>query len=531
MTLVCSALLPTSSCSAETPEAKELSALEPKVVYLCEYAHSDATQEMRSFWRALSDPSLNTLNLVALLKSPDPKIRSLAIFALGHKYDPRLLAEIAPLQSDHAPSYRCPIPVDWHPPGKPETWPSQPMTVGDLAGEVVHRYLEVSGDKSFSEYWAKYKDRSYSAAWFILELRRAWDPFDPAHSGIDEIRSEIAHMPSPDRQWTVLCLGTLSNPNRVTYPYSEDDLLLASAELGHDRLIQLTEGQIQSTDPAFAAPKDPSSYRPYWERLQAMQIFVLSHAKVLLRSSDADGLLQFRHPSGTEENFRELSYGEWWPIAAASVRPERSTEILDKAEKRWSESANIPLSRWRIQGPASLPSILRWFYQPRWKTYGYGPQEALALAMEHARPNRSYQPLVKSILASDRRLSIDGAAMYRFASLAHDWKADFDSLFADWIYAQPPDPHPESWDRPRRLVVEVSGVAKTLVQDQRFLGADAQLLYSIEQNLVGNLNLSRSESARLGQLISNIDLKNPQKTTESDRAEIRMLLRRAVIDR
>jgi hypothetical protein len=169
-------------------------------------------------------------------------------------------------------------------------------------------------------------------------------PIADRHSGLDEIRSEIAHMPSPDRQWTVLCLGTHSNPNRVTYPYSEDDLLLASAELGHDRLIQLTEGQIQSTDPAFAAPKDSSSYHPYWGRLQAMQIFVLSHAKALLRSSDANGLLQFRHPAGTEENFRELSYGEWWPIAAANVRPERSTEILDKAEKRWPESA-ISLSR------------------------------------------------------------------------------------------------------------------------------------------------------------------------------------------
>jgi hypothetical protein len=60
-----------------------------------------------------------------------------------------------------------------------------------------------------------------------------------------------------------------------------------------------------------------------------MQIFVLSHAKVFLRSSDSDGLLQFRHATGTEENFRELSYGEWWPIAAASVRPARLTEILD----------------------------------------------------------------------------------------------------------------------------------------------------------------------------------------------------------
>jgi len=57
------------------------------------------------------------------------------------------------------------------------------------------------------------------------------------------------------------------------------------------------------------------------------------------------------------------------------------------------------------------------------------------------------------------------------------------------------------------------------------------LLYSIEHHLVGNLNLRRSESVRLGQLISNIDLQNPQKTTESDRGEIRMLLRRAVIDR
>jgi HEAT repeat protein len=44
----------------------------------------------------LSDPSLDTANLVALLKSPDPKILSLAIFALGRKNDPHLLAEIAP---------------------------------------------------------------------------------------------------------------------------------------------------------------------------------------------------------------------------------------------------------------------------------------------------------------------------------------------------------------------------------------------------------------------------------------------------
>src|SRR5258708_23506232 len=185
-----------SSCMAETREAKELSALEPKVTFLCEFAQFGASEKMRSYWRALSDPSLNTANLVALLKSPDPKIRSLAIFALDRRDDPRLLSEIAPLQSDHTPSYRCPIPVDQPlPPDKPEAWPSSPETVGDLAGEVVHRYLEVSGDKNFSDYLARYKDRQYSAAWFIMELRRAWDPFNPTHSGLDAIRGEVAHLP------------------------------------------------------------------------------------------------------------------------------------------------------------------------------------------------------------------------------------------------------------------------------------------------------------------------------------------------
>jgi hypothetical protein len=394
---------------------------------------------------------------------------------------------------------------------------------------VVHRYLEVSGDKNFSDYLARYKDRQYSAAWFIMELRRAWDPFNPTHSGLDAIRGEVAHLPLPDRQWTTLCLGTLSSPNRVVYPYSEDDLLRASTELGHARLIHLIEGQVQSMDRALTAPKDSSPYHPYWGRLQAIQIFVLSHAKDLLHSPDADVLLQFEH--GIDKNSRELNYDEWWPIAAASVRPERSTEILDQAEKRWPQSPNIPLARWRIQGPVSLPTIFRWFYQPRGGPYGDGPQETLALAIERARPNRSYQPLVNSILTSSRRLSIDGEAMYRFAGLARKWKADFDSQFVDWIYAQPPDAHPDLMGPPRGLVVRVSGVAGKLVQDQRFLKADAQLLYDIEQSLVGNLNLSRSESGRLGQLILKIDLRSPEKTTESDRTEIRMLLRKALSDR
>jgi hypothetical protein len=118
--------------------------------------------------------------------------------------------------------------------------------------------------------------------------------------------------------------------------------------------------------------------------------------------------------------------------------------------------------------------------------------------------------------------------MYRFVSLVRDWHGNFDSLFIDWIYAQPPDPHPELMGPPRGLVVKVSGLSRKLVQDPRFQKADAQLLYDIEQSLAASLNLGRSEADRLGHLISKIDLKNPQNTSESDCMEIRNLLRQAV---
>jgi hypothetical protein len=109
----------------ETPEAKALSALAPKVVFLCDRATNLlASPESVSSWKALQDPSFDTGSLIRLLKSQDPKIRSLAIFALDHKNDPRVLPEIAVLQSDRAPSYSCPLPYAGPLPlDKPETWP------------------------------------------------------------------------------------------------------------------------------------------------------------------------------------------------------------------------------------------------------------------------------------------------------------------------------------------------------------------------------------------------------------------------
>jgi hypothetical protein len=126
--LIC--LLSGCSCAypAETPDSKALSAVAPKVIFLCDFAtFFQLTPKLQSSWKALADPSLDTHNLTLLLKRPDPKIRSLAIFALDRKNDPHILSEIAVLQSDGTPSYPCPLPVAQPvPPDKPAAVPRSP---------------------------------------------------------------------------------------------------------------------------------------------------------------------------------------------------------------------------------------------------------------------------------------------------------------------------------------------------------------------------------------------------------------------
>src|ERR1700730_9222423 len=67
------------SCSplAETPGARTLSALEPEVVFLCDFATNyRVSPQLVSSWKALQDPSLDTGNVIGLLKSQDPRIRA-----------------------------------------------------------------------------------------------------------------------------------------------------------------------------------------------------------------------------------------------------------------------------------------------------------------------------------------------------------------------------------------------------------------------------------------------------------------------
>jgi hypothetical protein len=397
---------------AETPEAQTLSALAPKVHFLCGFAMIfQPSPESVSSWKALQSPSLDTGNLILLLKSADPKIRSLAIFALDQKNDPTLLPEIARLQSDPTPSYPCPMPVDQLlPADKPETWPQEPRTVGGFATEVISQYLSEAGYGSFADYWKDYKDRNYSLSWLALRLRRVWSFDHLNHPSMEVLRHDVNQLPSPDRQWTVLWLGTLPNPNTVIRPYSEDEQVRATTELGHGAMLRLLDGHIQSTDPDLRSRQDPV----YSESLQALQTFVLKHSAVLLAQTDRDFLLQ-----------EKFSHFVWYPIGASRLDRKKAAGILhaayDRSNGKWDgfNRAVLVLELWNVAGQRETSFILDWFYDPSSGPGLFGnPRDRL---LTEAEGQKNAKPLVAAIIRDPRFDTLDWNSLNEFVWVIRRW--------------------------------------------------------------------------------------------------------------
>lgn len=416
---------------AQTPEARTLSALVPKVHFLCGFAISfQASPESVSAWKALQDPSLDTNNLIRLLSSEDPKIRALAIFALDYKNDPRVLPDIAALQPDQAPAYSCPLPVAQAlPPDKPETWPQQPSTVGGLATEVLNRYLTESGYANFSNYWKDYKDRHYSVSWFALRLQRIWSFDNLNHPSMDDLRREISQLPAPDRQWTALWLGTLPNPNKVVRPYTEDEMVQNAAELGHDALLQFLDGHIQSTDPDLRMRQDPV----HRESLHALQTFVLKHSPQLLVEKDRDFLLQDK-----------FARSVWYPIGAAQLDRKNAADILHLAYQRFDgkrddyNRAVLTMALWNLEGSRETGFILDWFYTASMGAGLYATPRHQFL--RDAEQQANTRPLIAALIRDPRFDTLEWNSLNDLVRIIARWTGQRSAVPYPEIQARSEDP-------------------------------------------------------------------------------------------
>src|SRR5258706_722 len=322
-----------------------------------------------------------------------------------------------------------------------------------------------------------------------------------------------------DREMITLWIGVGGWPLPLDgFPPAEG--AAAAKGLGRDRIPAVLRGQPPGSDP------DIKSINTGWQpgdQYYVMSRFLLSHAKGLLLPSDADLLLTLEAEERKRNDSHDLHYEQSWLIAAASLQSGRADQILDEAERNYLGRADIPLARWGIEGPSSLPKILHWFYGP------YDSEERLATEIVVTQRNEQFRPLVEAILASPQHLNICNEAMYRFAEFAQKNKVSFDQQFIDWIYAQPADPYPGQDYHSRTGVIKMSGVARELVRDPRFSRADVKMLYVVRQCLAGSTSkLSPEQSAKLDSLIKDIDWNLPLNTPESKLREIRDILRKSV---
>ena len=318
--------------------------------------------------------------VIALLKNPDPKIRTLALGAVFQREDGRDLPLIASLINDSAytfPNVHESMSQQAGP--RPLSEITNSQTVGDVAQAMLAFWgVQDEGGtfepffgkwegphitpNDFARYWKKYAGRDYAASWFAVKMRRATrqtTPIQPEYQpDIQRVLAEMEALPMPDRAWTefyVLTPEGWYEPDPQDMVVSANTLLGMIKGLGPDALLHFLQRQPVSDDPDLRTDKDDPDF-------VRMSNFILLHADKLLSTNDAEALRACEYVQRDSGGIDPA-----WPIGAALLQPARAHEILRDAlahETRTYETASGELAGalWRIRGPAEIPFLVNWFY-------------------------------------------------------------------------------------------------------------------------------------------------------------------------
>jgi hypothetical protein len=364
-------LLATFALAAEPPTtAFERAASSLKFLAAADLLHDrfpdriNPAEDLQTHNKLLTDlfarnDSIN--DLLPLLQHNDPKVRTLAIAALCHTGDPKILPHLLSFCDDRAPTLPHPGLVAMTPGMEKDITPLEPQVVANFPRAILRQYLSAAGYNSvpadFQAYWSARKSRPFCASWFSVKLDRALQgnrSIPPNRAAqVQSLRDEINHLPPTDRAWTILYLSA-ADP----LLFDAQACLAAAQSLGPPALLQTLQGKCPSPDPDLQMSTD---------RIDAIHLFILKHATQLLRPQDASVLLTLDRISTP-----------WYAIAAANLQPQQSQSILTDAFARfprqgyhdaWARS-DLATALWQLQGTSSTDDLIRWFYSETLKDEG-----------------------------------------------------------------------------------------------------------------------------------------------------------------
>lgn len=365
------------------------------------------------------------VEITAMTKHRDPRVRTLALVLLARRNDPKLLPLVMTLTRDTARTFPAHLMVA-HTFGIDPGIPQKDQTVGEVAEAIVRFYIEPAGYAygssydgecpDFDQYWQIRKDRTVVASWLTVQLAQASQRTRPIPDGRDArfaaLRRRIEQLSADERVWYTLHIGADDDGGERVF--AREETMAAAKTLGPDRLMAMLDGKEPAFDPDLVPRGLPASCGSE-DIASDMRRFVLTNSASLLRPPDADALL--RNPDAN----RAL-----WSVAAASVAPDRAEailkpriEALDRRTSGWDQ-AQMAAALVRLGGNAHTAYALDWFY-------GRKPDEPVTNAQEmfvnevFEKAGPGGRVVVQQLIADPRFDAISAPALRRLIMRINTW--------------------------------------------------------------------------------------------------------------
>ena len=351
-------------------------------VILTQEAADQYYETSKRIVRKLSTHRWDETDLIALLDHPDAKVRTLAAAALITTDNPNNVLPLAKLLRDDSPTF--PSPPYFRESAHHTHGELFRQTVAHVVIEFVRPYMpdtfvfdallnrKASVVADFKRHFSTRESPAAICQDFEIWRRRAWgeatDSLEEYNERLHRIRDRLINIPMPDRAWYAMAIGGSHSDiyQRQQQLLSDESIVELARNLGHEKLIRAVTLQVEAPE-MFLQPVPSGSPRQNLEErhLRAIRNFILRHAKELLRTDDANQLIDL---AAKELQLDGGMLGSQLTIAAAELQPDRAIEIVHNAHnvlfetRSWPHSDELAITLWKKGGISQRDVIIDWFY-------------------------------------------------------------------------------------------------------------------------------------------------------------------------